>query len=129
MNQEKRHGKTHRAALGVLVLIVAAATAHAQVAGSTLVSRGVLEVREIANGVSVKNQIFGQIVLNENGETVGRVDDVIVAPNASISPTPFWAPVAFWACAGTTCVSSPCPTAVGHSRSTATGKDSSTWIA
>ena len=35
-------------------------------------------------GVSIR-QILGEEVLNENGETVGRISDVIVAPNASIS--------------------------------------------
>ena len=72
-------------ALAALVLVTGAASAQAQVAGSTLLSVGVMEVREIANGLSAKKQILGQEVVNENGETVGRITDVIVAPNASVS--------------------------------------------
>src|ERR1700756_4773601 len=76
---------TFTGALAALVLVTGAASAHAQVAGSTLVGIGVREVREIANGLSVKKQVLGEEVLNENGETVGRITDVIVAPNASVS--------------------------------------------
>ena len=72
-------------ALAALVVVTGAASARAQVAGSALLSVGVMEVREIANGLSVKKQILGEEVLNENGETVGRITDVIVAPNASVS--------------------------------------------
>ena len=72
-------------ALAALVVVTGAASAQAQVAGSTLVGIGITEVREIANGLSVKKQILGEEVLNENGETVGRITDVIVAPNASVS--------------------------------------------
>ncbi|MDM0116660.1 PRC-barrel domain-containing protein [Variovorax sp. J22R133] len=76
---------TFTGALATLVLLMGAAGAQAQVAGSTLVGTSVTQVREIANGLSVKKQILGQEVLNENGETVGRITDVIVAPNASVS--------------------------------------------
>lgn len=76
---------TFTGALAALVLMTGAASAQAQVAGSTLLSVGVMEVREIANGLSAKKQILGREVVNENGETVGRITDVIVAPNASVS--------------------------------------------
>jgi hypothetical protein len=76
---------TFTGALAALVLATGAASAQAQVAGSTLVGMGVMEVREVANGLSAKKQILGQEVLNESGETVGRITDVIVAPNASVS--------------------------------------------
>lgn len=72
-------------ALAALVLVTGAASAQAQVAGSTLVGVSVTEVREVANGLSAKKQILGREVLNEHGETVGRITDVIVAPNASVS--------------------------------------------
>lgn len=71
--------------LAALTLMTGAATAHAQVAGSTLVGMGIMEVREVANGYSAKKQILGRQVFNENGEAVGRIDDVIVTPDASIS--------------------------------------------
>ncbi len=76
---------TFTAALAALALVTGAASAQAQVAGSTLVGVSVTEVREIANGLSVKKQVLGAEVLNENGESVGRITDVIVAPNASVS--------------------------------------------
>lgn len=78
---------TFTTSLAALALVTGAASAQAQVAGSTLVglSVSVTEVREIANGLSVKKQVLGAEVLNENGETVGRITDVIVAPNASVS--------------------------------------------
>jgi sporulation protein YlmC with PRC-barrel domain len=76
---------TFTGALAALVLVTGAAIAQAQVAGSTLVGLSVMEVREIATGLSAKKQILGAQVLNEHGETVGRITDVIVAPNASVS--------------------------------------------
>jgi hypothetical protein len=72
-------------ALAALVVVTGAASAHAQVAGSTLIGISVTEVREVADGLSVKKHILGEEVLNESGETVGRITDVIVAQNGSVS--------------------------------------------
>ena len=55
------------------------------VAGSTLVNVTVTELREVATGWSVKNDVLGKLVYNEKNESIGRVDDVIVAPNRAVS--------------------------------------------
>ena len=73
------------ATLAALSLAGITAAAQAQVAGSTLVGLSVLEVRQVASGLSVKKQILGHSVVNENGEAIGKIDDVIVAPDASVS--------------------------------------------
>src|SRR5882672_8726678 len=62
-----------------------AASAFAQVAGSTTVGVAVTEMREVALGWSAKKQILGKTIFNENHETVGRVDDIIIAPDRSLS--------------------------------------------
>jgi len=82
---EKRIKHAVAAVLAALALAAGAAPAQAQVAGSTLVGLGVVEVRQVAEGLSVRKQILGHSVVNENGETIGKIDDVIVAPDASVS--------------------------------------------
>ena len=71
------------AVLGILVVAAGATDAPAQVAGSTLVS--VAEMRELATGWSAKKQILGKAVYNDTGEKVGKIDDLIIAPDKSIS--------------------------------------------
>ena len=71
--------------LCALALVAATGFAHGQVAGSTLVAKAVLEVREVATGWSAVRQILGRAVVNEHGESIGRVQDIIVAPDASVS--------------------------------------------
>src|SRR5258708_8992135 len=62
-----------------------ATPANAQIAGSTTVGVEVRELDDVALGWSVKRQILGRNVYNENGEIVGRVDDLIVTPDKSLS--------------------------------------------
>ena len=45
----------------------------------------VAELREITTGWSAKRQILGQTVYNDKAEKVGKVDDIIVAPDKAIS--------------------------------------------
>ena len=73
--------------LVVLVGLVVASVADsvAQTAGSTLVSVSVEELREVATGWSAKKQILGKDVYNPAGEKIGSVEDLIVAPNRSLS--------------------------------------------
>jgi sporulation protein YlmC with PRC-barrel domain len=75
---------------GILVVlvglvVVSAADSVAQTAGSTLVSVSVEELREVATGWSTKKQILGKDVYNPAGEKIGNVEDLIVAPNRSLS--------------------------------------------
>ena len=76
-----------RLAMGALVSIsmFGAGGTLAQVAGSTTTGVAVAEMQEVALGWSAKKQILGKTVFNENHETVGRVDDIIVAPDRSVS--------------------------------------------
>jgi hypothetical protein len=43
------------------------------------------EMAMVANGWSVKKQILGQDVFNDKGEKIGKVEDLIVAPDKAIS--------------------------------------------
>jgi len=81
-NANPRRSRSRLAVLSALVL-AAAGLAHGQVAGSTELA--VLHVREAAPGWSVARYFFGHAVVNEHGEPIGRVQDVIVAPDGSVS--------------------------------------------
>ena len=66
-----------------LASLIACTGAHAQVAGTATVAVAKLEV--VASGWSAKRQILGQMVYNENKEEVGKIDDLVVAPDAAVS--------------------------------------------
>jgi len=76
-----------RLVMGALVSVsmLGAGGALAQVAGSTITGVAVAEMQEVALGWSAKKQILGKTVINENHETVGSVDDIIIAPDRSVS--------------------------------------------
>ena len=57
----------------------------AQVAGSTIVGVSVVEANRVAMGWSVKKGILGKTVYNDSGEKVGKVDDLIIAPDRAVS--------------------------------------------
>lgn len=78
-------GRTALRALGAAALALAAGLSHAQVAGSTVVATAVFEVRDVAAGWSASRDIIGRVVLNQDGERIGRVEDIILAPDASVS--------------------------------------------
>src|SRR5512132_2636694 len=71
------------AVLSALVLAAAAGLAHGQVAGRTELA--VVHVREVAAGWSVARHILGRAVVNEHGEPIGRLRDIIVTPDGSVS--------------------------------------------
>jgi sporulation protein YlmC with PRC-barrel domain len=70
--------------MGVM-LAVAAVDAAAQVAGSTSPGISVEELKTIARGWSATKQILGKSVYNDKNEMVGDVDDLIIAPDSSVS--------------------------------------------
>jgi len=70
--------------LGVM-MAVAAVDVTAQVAGSTTTGVTVEEIKTIALGWSAKKQILGKPVYNDKDEKVGDVDDLIIAPDSSVS--------------------------------------------
>ena len=71
--------------LVVIALVAGAGETAAQVAGSTLKAVSTSELREVATGWSVKKQVLGKDVYNDAGDKIGEVDDLIVAPNKSLS--------------------------------------------
>jgi sporulation protein YlmC with PRC-barrel domain len=70
--------------IGVM-MAVAAVDVAAQVAGSTTTGVTVEELKTIALGWSAKKQILGKPVYNDKDEKVGDVDDLIIAPDSSVS--------------------------------------------
>jgi hypothetical protein len=60
-------------------------SARAQVAGTVKLGVDSVEYRAVAVGWSARKQIIGHDVYNENGEKVGRVDDLIVTPESAVS--------------------------------------------
>ena len=57
----------------------------AEVVGGVVVGVTVDEAIALANGWSAKKSILGKPVFNENGDKIGIVDDLIIAPNKSLS--------------------------------------------
>lgn len=71
------------AALGLASLM---GTAQAQVAGSTTtLGVTIAESTQVAMGWSAKKSILGKAVYNEAGVRVGKVDDLIIAPDKGVS--------------------------------------------
>lgn len=74
------------AALTLLGAIFTAGPAAAQVAGgSTTVGVSIVESTQLALGWSVKKTLMGKTIYNDAGEKVGKVDDLIISPDASVS--------------------------------------------
>jgi sporulation protein YlmC with PRC-barrel domain len=69
----------------VSVLGGASGVSLGQMAGSTQIGIAMAELREITTGWSAKRQILGQTVFNSKDEKVGKVDDIIVAPDKAVS--------------------------------------------
>jgi len=63
----------------------AVGTANAQVAGSTTLGVSVVEATRLTLGWSVKKSILGKLVYNEAGDKVGKVEDLIIAPDKNVS--------------------------------------------
>ena len=72
-------------AIALLATAVAWTSADAQVAGSTTIGIQIDQLQLVAAGWSVRKQVIGKTLVNENGEKVGRIDDLIVAPDSSVS--------------------------------------------
>jgi PRC-barrel domain len=68
-----------------LTFALANGASRAQVAGTTTLGIAVAQVREVAVGWSAKKQIIGHVVYNDTGDKVGRIDDLIVTPDSSVS--------------------------------------------
>jgi hypothetical protein len=68
-----------------LLMAVAAVNVAAQVAGTTTLGVPATELTTLTRGWSAKKQILGKPVYNDHNERVGDVDDIIVAPDKSLS--------------------------------------------
>ncbi|MBK9440898.1 MAG: PRC-barrel domain-containing protein [Comamonadaceae bacterium] len=65
---------------------VATGPATAQVAGgSTTTGISIVESTQVALGWSVKKTLLGKTIYNEAGHKVGKVQDIIIAPDKSVS--------------------------------------------
>jgi len=65
--------------------LIAAGSSFAQVAGSTTLAAPAVSVTEIATGWSVKKKFLGKTVYNEDMKKVGKIDDIIIAPDGNAS--------------------------------------------
>ncbi|MGC1456449.1 MAG: PRC-barrel domain-containing protein [Nitrospirota bacterium] len=61
------------------------AAAEAPVAGGAVLGVAVTEITVVANGWSAKKQILGHDVYNDKNEKVGKVYDIIIAPDKAVS--------------------------------------------
>jgi len=72
--------------IAVTVLLIATPACFAQqVVGSTTLGVAYAELRDVTTGWSTKKQVLGKKVFNDNGETVGKIDDIIVSPDKAVS--------------------------------------------
>jgi sporulation protein YlmC with PRC-barrel domain len=68
------------------VLLTGATTSISQqVVGSTQLGVAVAELRDVTTGWSAKRQVLGKTVFNDSGDGLGKVDDIIVAPDKAVS--------------------------------------------
>ncbi len=79
--------KTLKAGLvGAALVAGAVMTSWAQpVAGTSTLGVAAAEVQAVATGWSLKKSVLGKSVYNEEGKVVGKIDDVIVAPDKAVS--------------------------------------------
>ena len=56
-----------------------------QVVGSTQLGVAVADRRDVTTGWSAKRQVLGKTVFNDSGDGIGKVDDIIVAPDKAVS--------------------------------------------
>ena len=78
-----------RKPLAALALAGAALTlfhpAEAQVAGGTVLGVEATALTEVALGWSAKKQVLGKKVFNDDNKAIGTIDDVVIAPDKSVS--------------------------------------------
>jgi sporulation protein YlmC with PRC-barrel domain len=58
---------------------------YARFVGSTKLGAAYAELRDVTAGWSTKRQVLGKNVFNDKGETIGKIDDIIVAPDKAVS--------------------------------------------
>ncbi len=73
------------ATLGLAATLGTIGNAGAQVAGATALGVTITESSRIALGWSAKKSILGKTVYNDSDEKIGKVEDLIIAPDKSVS--------------------------------------------
>ena len=74
------------ATLALAGVLCSAVPARAHVAGgTTAVGVSVAESTQIAMGWSVKKTLMGKTIYNDAGQKVGKVEDLIISPDKSVS--------------------------------------------
>jgi sporulation protein YlmC with PRC-barrel domain len=68
-----------------LLLIATPPCIAQQVVGSTQLGVAYAELRDVTTGWSTKRQVLAKKVFNDKGETIGTIDDIIVAPDKAVS--------------------------------------------
>jgi sporulation protein YlmC with PRC-barrel domain len=72
--------------IATTVMLIATPAGFAQqVVGFTTLGVAYAELRDVTTGWSTKRQVLGKKVFNDNGETIGKIDDIIVAPDKAVS--------------------------------------------
>jgi len=67
------------------VISMSAASAGAQVAGSSTIGVTMEEIKAVMEGWSAKKAILGKAVYNDKNEKIGTIDDLIITPDRSVS--------------------------------------------
>src|ERR1700692_4479584 len=73
------------ATVGAMLSGAIGASQGQQVVGSTQLGLAGGEVRGGTVGWSAKRQILGQPIYNDQGEAIGKADDIIIAPDKAVS--------------------------------------------
>ena len=71
--------------LASMTLALIGGTVGAGVAGSSTIGVAVEEMKAVALGWSAKKRILDKDVYNSNNEKVGKVEDLIIAPDKAVS--------------------------------------------
>jgi sporulation protein YlmC with PRC-barrel domain len=86
MTTTMRSGIRIVAAMAVAAVIsMSAASAGAQVAGSSTIGVTKEEIKAVMEGWSAKKAILGKAVYNDKNEKIGTIDDLIITPDRSVS--------------------------------------------
>ena len=90
--KHQKEGKMKKVLIVLLAMAVMASTyglkfaaAEAPVAGGEVLGVTAIEIVAVANGWSAKKQILGHVVYNDKNEKVGKVYDIIIAPDKAVS--------------------------------------------
>jgi len=67
--------------MSALPLWAGVASAQVPVAGRAPLGVTVIEMETVVVGWSAKRDLFGKVVVNDKGDKIGKIDDVIISPS------------------------------------------------